>query len=720
MKGFTSSRAALVLATALAAAAAQAAEPRPASPRPAAAQGIAPRLEAAVPGPLPLLPPTNWWNVDVSAAPVDAGSDGFLGYIDAQGVRPLHPDFGGTLPDGMSIYGFPYIVVGAGQTKRTVEFVEPSESDGVDHSTETSFPFYPIPDEAITQPHWVEGGAPGNVDLTGDEDRHVLIVDRDARVLYELYNVFYDGSTWHAYSGAAFDLASNDRRPDGWTSADAAGLAILPGLVRYDEAYGDDEIRHAFRMTVRHTNGYVYPASHKAGLQDPPALPMGARLRLKSGVQVSSADPGVQRIVRALKTYGMIVADNGTDMYVSGTWDERWDNDILNPALGQLTASDFEVVQLGWEPALSPALAVDERPGGTSNTNGVFEPGESVIVEPSWENADGASASLAGAASSFTGPAGATYTIADAAAAYGSPASGAPASCWDATGNCYRLTLSNPAARPAGHWDATRHGEGQRHRREDLDPARRRQFRRRRVLERLLRADRDSLPRRRHCRLQRIELLPVVRGDARADGGFPAQGEVREGLPATAGFRHHVRRRAVRRLRGRLDRGPGRERDLGGLRGRALLSGRLRDAGADGRLPAEGGARQRLRSAAGLGSLRRRSGGQPLRAVDRAARGRGRDRRLRRRQLLPGKPQYTRPDGRFSREDLRAEALRALRRAGTYTGPTAGARRSNSCPGRRGGPRGRPIGRGSELRRYASARANSPWKWCRPFSRSTE
>jgi hypothetical protein len=441
MKGFTSKCAALVAAAALAAGAVPARGPWPPATGAAAAASIAPRLEAALPGPLPLFPATHWWNVDVSAAPVDGGSDGFLAYIEAEGVRPLHPDFGATLPDGVSIYGFPYIVVGAEQAKKTVQFEEPSESDGVDHATETSYPFYPIPDEAITQAHWIEGGAPGNVDNTGIQDRHMLILDRDERHLYELYNVFYDGSTWHAYSGAFFDLTTNDRRPDGWTSADAAGLAIVPGLVRYDEAYGEDEIRHAFRFTVRHTRGYVYPASHQAGLQDPPALPMGARLRLKPGVQVSSPDPGVQRIVRALKAYGMIVADNGTDMYVSGTWDERWDNDILNPALDDLSAGDFEVVELGWQPPLAPALAVDARPGGASNQNGVLEPGESAIVEPSWENPEGAAAALSGAASAFTGPPGAAYSIDDATASYGSPAPGAPASCFEAGGNCFRLTV---------------------------------------------------------------------------------------------------------------------------------------------------------------------------------------------------------------------------------------------------------------------------------------
>ena len=236
MKGLTSN-CALLAAAGLAVLSAPARAQWPAVPRAASPLSIAPRLEAGLPGPLPLFLATHWWNVDVSSAPVDGGSTGFLDYIDAEGIRPLHPDFGGTLADGVSIYGFPYIVVGASQAKKTVEFVEPSESDGVDHSSETSYPFYPIPDEAIAQPHWVEGGAPGNVDVTGDEDRHVLIVDRDARLLYELYNVYYDGSAWHGYSGAVFDLTSNARRPDGWTSADAAGLAILPGLVRYDEVY---------------------------------------------------------------------------------------------------------------------------------------------------------------------------------------------------------------------------------------------------------------------------------------------------------------------------------------------------------------------------------------------------------------------------------------------------------------------------------------------------
>ena len=190
-------------------------------------------IGGAIPGPLPIFPRDNWWNLDVSALPIDAASDSYLTFVGR--TKALHPDFGGDAsPGSAQVYGFPYAVVDSAVVPRAVQFQYADESDGVDHATNRSFPFYPIPDEAITQPHWVEGGEPGNVDLRSSSDRHLLIVDRDRRYLYELYNVFYDGSQWHAGSGAFFDLNTNGRRPDGWTSADAAGLAILPGLVRYD------------------------------------------------------------------------------------------------------------------------------------------------------------------------------------------------------------------------------------------------------------------------------------------------------------------------------------------------------------------------------------------------------------------------------------------------------------------------------------------------------
>ena len=297
-----------------------------------------------LPAPLPLFPPTNWWNTDISAAPVDPNSPAFINYI---GITPkLHPDFGGDSGDASApTYGMPYVIVGGSQPLVPVAFDYDDESDS---GAPGRPPGYPIPEQAKTEQKWIEGGLAGN-DPNADGDRHMLIVDRDNRILYELYALHWTGSRWEAGSGAVFPLDSNTRRPDGWTSADAAGLAILPGLVRYDEAFGTQPIRHAFRFTVRSTNAYVYPASHRAGSTSG-ALPMGARLRLKASKDLSSYPPEVQRIFQAMKTYGLIVADNGSDMYISGTYDTRWNNDVLNPAFATLTASDFEVVQLGWQP----------------------------------------------------------------------------------------------------------------------------------------------------------------------------------------------------------------------------------------------------------------------------------------------------------------------------------------------------------------------------------
>lgn len=325
-----------------------------------------PVLGGALPGPLPLFPSDNWWNVDVSGAPVDPGSAAFIAFVNNGGTRRLHPDLGGEVsPGSVQVYGMPYVVVDGAQPRLAVRFVAyPGESDGV------NVPFYPIPSEAIGQPHWIEGGDPGTVDLRGSQDRHLIIVDRDNRLLYELYGVFYNSVTgqWEADSGAFWDMKTNARRPPGWTSADAAGLAILPGLIRHDEVYDPaaTEIRHAFRVTVRRTNGFVYPASHRAG-STAGALPMGARLRLRADKDLSAFPPEAQKIFRAMKRYGLIVADNGSDMYVGGTFDPRWNNDVLNPAFAALTAGDFEVVQLGWTPgAAAPAptlVALGVSPG---------------------------------------------------------------------------------------------------------------------------------------------------------------------------------------------------------------------------------------------------------------------------------------------------------------------------------------------------------------------
>ncbi|HEV8580335.1 MAG TPA: hypothetical protein VGX68_14805 [Thermoanaerobaculia bacterium] len=324
-----------------------------------------------LPGPLPLFPADNWWNADLSSAPVDPHSTAFINFIG--GNVGLHPDFGGDADPYPEVYGQIYIVVPGSQPLVPVTFVE--YGDESDAGAPGRPPGYPIPEEAKTQPRWIEGGYPGNADPGGD--RHMLIVDRDHRILFELYHAHWNAAQnrWEAGSGAIFPLGSNLRRPEGWTSADAAGLAILPGLVRYDEVFSAEPIRHAFRFTVEETDGYVFPASHSAG-DSVGALPMGARLRLKASKDLSGYPPEVRRIFQAMKTYGLIVADNGTDMYITGTYDPRWNNDVLNPAFASLRASDFEVIQLGWRPSATGSCV----PAGTRLclNNGRFQ------IEAQW------------------------------------------------------------------------------------------------------------------------------------------------------------------------------------------------------------------------------------------------------------------------------------------------------------------------------------------------
>ena len=381
---------------------------------------------ATPPAPLPLFPSDNWWNADIAAAPVDGGSASYIAFINNGGTRRLHPDFGGEAsPGSVDVYGMPYAIVNGSQPKQAVTFDYWDESDGVDMATGQGIPFYPIPSQAATQQHWVEGGAAGNVDQRTQGDRHLFVIDCTNRYLYELYNVYFNSSQakWYAGSGAFFDLNANNRRPDGWTSADAAGLAIFPGLVRYDEAWNGAiaDIGHAFRVTVRATNGYVYPASHRAG-STAGAPPMGARLRLKTSVNgldpaLRTSDPNVRKIFRAMQKYGLIVADNGSDMYISGTFDTRWNNDVLNPAFSTLSASDFDVVQLGWKPTAAgvAVAAVSASPSSVVGGGGATGTVSLSASAP----AGGASVLLASASSAVTVPAAVTVAQGMTSATFG-------------------------------------------------------------------------------------------------------------------------------------------------------------------------------------------------------------------------------------------------------------------------------------------------------------
>lgn len=271
----------------------------------------------------PVFPPDNPWNTDISKLPVHSNSANFINSIGAE--KPLHPDFG-TVWQGAP-NGIPYVIVKGDQPKVPVTFEYAHESDPGP---------YPIPDDAP-----IEGGP------NSKGDRHILIIDRDNCKLYELWHSVKTEDGWQAGSGAIFDLTSNKLRPMGWTSADAAGLPIFPGLVRYDEVE-QGAINHALRFTVeRSQRAYILPATHYASRHTDPNLPpMGLRLRLKADYDISGFPPQTKVILQALKTYGMIVADNGGDWYITGAPDERWDDEDLS-SMRRVKGSDFEVVETG-------------------------------------------------------------------------------------------------------------------------------------------------------------------------------------------------------------------------------------------------------------------------------------------------------------------------------------------------------------------------------------
>ena len=283
---------------------------------------------AAAAAPAALAPPTvagcpsfpagNAWNSRVDALPVAPASATLIASIGL--ARGLHADFGAGLWEGKPI-GIPVTVVGRATPRTRVAFDYADESDRV---------AYPIP---------------ANVQVESGSDRHAILVDRDACRLYELYALRHAGRGWAAGSGATWDLRSNRVRPAGWTSADAAGLPILPGLARPEEALSAGGIRHALRFTAPATRrAYIAPARHFASSSVDPALPpMGLRVRLRASYPVASLPPQARAVAVALQRYGMILADNGSPWYVSGVPDARWSNDELH-ALGRITGADLEVV----------------------------------------------------------------------------------------------------------------------------------------------------------------------------------------------------------------------------------------------------------------------------------------------------------------------------------------------------------------------------------------
>jgi hypothetical protein len=274
----------------------------------------------AAPG-CPVFPRSNVWNERVDALPVAANSAQLVQSIGLD--TGVHADFGSGLYEGRPI-GIPFDVVSSSTPRSRVSFDYGDESDRVR---------YPIPKTVH-----IEGGR------SADGDRHALLLDKDACKLYELFALKPAGTGWHAGSGAVWNLRSNALRPAGWTSADAAGLPVFPGLARYDEV-ARGRIDHALRFTAARTRrAYVYPARHYASSSSDPSLPpMGLRVRLKAGVDTSGFPRQARVVLQALKTYGMILADNGSNWYVSGAPSPGWSNDDLH-SLGRITGAMFEVV----------------------------------------------------------------------------------------------------------------------------------------------------------------------------------------------------------------------------------------------------------------------------------------------------------------------------------------------------------------------------------------
>lgn len=272
-----------------------------------------------------LFPADNPWNTRIDALPLHARS---ADYLKVMGTGTgLHPDFGTEWEGAPN--GIPFVVVPDTQAMVPISFDYDDESDPGP---------YPIPNNAP-----IEGGP------DGDGDRHILVIRSGSCILYEIFDAHPGAARWTAGSGAIWHLGKNEVRPDSWTSADAAGLAILPGLVRYDEVYEKKEINHALRVTVSSAQkAFIHPATHSdgAGGHDATHPPMGLRLRLKASFDVSGFAEPIQVILRAMKTYGLMIADSGSNWYISGAPDERWDDEVL-ASLNRVHGSDFEAVETG-------------------------------------------------------------------------------------------------------------------------------------------------------------------------------------------------------------------------------------------------------------------------------------------------------------------------------------------------------------------------------------
>jgi hypothetical protein len=304
--------------------------PPPSPPAPAPGGGAKPPATGTATTPpkvagCNIFPANNAWNQDVSKLPVRAGSATYVANITSPGKTNLHPDFGG---DGE--YGIPFVVVPANEPKRTINYTA--------YGDESDPGPFPIPPTAP-----VEGGP------SSDGDRHVLALQQGTCRVYELGRAFWNAGAnrWDADVGANWNLASNALRPLGWTSADAAGLSIFAGLVRFDEVAAG-EVRHAIRFTAPHTQrAYIFPATHYASSSTDPGLPpMGLRLRLKASFNLAPYHGQSLVILTAMKKYGIILADNGSSWYITGAADPRWDDDDLNQ-LKSVPGSAFEVVDSG-------------------------------------------------------------------------------------------------------------------------------------------------------------------------------------------------------------------------------------------------------------------------------------------------------------------------------------------------------------------------------------